>query len=285
MRRIIQIALLAIVSCAAYSQEKPAYQYARIGDNQIAYSCKGQGEFTIVFISGMGMSAQQSFANTYFPNQDTRRICLYDRAELGQSHMAGDKPRSLTQIADELHELATRNGWSNLVLVPHSFGGFIARAYAAKYPESVKGILFVDCVHESWIPALQKKMVPTDWSKMQWVIDWQLKHSHEDYYAGQEEARALPSLGSLPITVISRGLPQTNMRVMGMTYAGVDVFNREHARLQPKLMKLSSNSHHRVAKYSSHIVDETDPLLIIEEIDHLQKRILTEELRGKEPSH
>lgn len=273
MGRIIYIVVLALVSCVAYSKEKPMYEYAQIGANKIAYSCKGQGEFTIVLISGMGMSVQQSFGNTYFPYDDPGRICLYDRAELGQSHMAGDQPRSLAQIAEELHELADRNGWKNLILVPHSYGGFIARAFAAKYPESVKGIVFVDCVHESWIPALKKKMTPQDWAQMQWVIDWQLTHFHEDYYKGQEEARALGSLGSLPITVISRGLPQTNMRVTGMSYAGVDIFNREHSRLQPALLKLSTDSRHRVAKYSSHVVDETDPWLIIEEIVKLEKRI------------
>src|SRR3954464_4911925 len=95
MPRLIHCLGLALVSFAAYSQEKPVYEHVQIGDNQIAYSCKGQGDFTIVFISGMGMSVQQSFTNTYFPNQDSRRICLYDRAELGQSHMAGDQPRSL----------------------------------------------------------------------------------------------------------------------------------------------------------------------------------------------
>ena len=51
------------------------------------------------------------------------------------------------------------------------------------------------------------------------------------------------------------------------------IFNREHDKLQSELAKLSSNTHHRIAKYSSHIVDETDPWLIIEGISHLQKRI------------
>jgi pimeloyl-ACP methyl ester carboxylesterase len=273
MKRAIPLFLLMILSGSAYCQQKPAYEFAQIGENRIAYSCKGQGEFTVVFISGMGLSAQQSFGNTYFPDQDTRRICLYDRAELGQSHLASEEPRTLAQIADELHELAGRDGWKNLILMPHSFGGFIARAYAGKYPDTVKGILFVDCVHEDWLPALKKRMSATDWPHMQFVIDWQLKHTHEDYFAGQEEARALPALGSLPITVISRGLPHTNIRVTGMSYEGVDIFNREHNRLQSRLLKLSKDSRHRIAKYSSHIVDETDPLLIIEEIEKLEKRI------------
>jgi pimeloyl-ACP methyl ester carboxylesterase len=285
MKKII-LALLAL-ACAwsASAKEKPNYQYADINGNKIAYSCKGDGEFTIVFISGMGMSVQQSFGNTYFPYEGPDRMCLYDRAELGQSHMAGDQPRSLAQIAEELHELANRNGWKNLILVPHSYGGFIARAFAAKYPDSVRGIVFVESVHESWIPALKKKMTPQDWAQMQWVIDWQLTHFHEDYYKGQEEARALGSLGSLPITVISRGLPQTNMRVTGMSYAGVDIFNREHNRLQSELVKLSSNARHRVAKYSSHVVDETDPWLIMEEITNLEKRIEAAAVRDVAVKH
>jgi hypothetical protein len=57
-----------------------------------------------------------------------------------------------------------------------------------------------------------------------------------------------------------------------MSYEGVDLFNAEHNALQAKLIALSSNVEHRVARYSSHIVDDTDPLLVIEEIEKLVER-------------
>jgi pimeloyl-ACP methyl ester carboxylesterase len=56
-------------------------------------------------------------------------MCMYDRAGLGQS-TAEPKTRTLDQLVDELHGVTTANSWGHAVLVAHSFGGFIARAYA-----------------------------------------------------------------------------------------------------------------------------------------------------------
>lgn len=58
-----------------------------------------------------------------------------------------------------------------------------------------------------------------------------------------------------------------------MSYAGVDLYETEHQRLQARLPKLSSNSEHRVAKYASHMFDDYDPWLVIDEIKRLIDRL------------
>ncbi|HEY8171991.1 MAG TPA: alpha/beta hydrolase, partial [Dehalococcoidia bacterium] len=162
--------------------------------------------------------------------------------------------------------------WGPAVIVGHSFGGFVARAYAAEYPDETLGILFLDAVHEDWLPRLKAEMTPADWAIMDNTVSWTLRTYREDFYEAQEAVRRLAIKADLPITVISRGLPHTTVRVAGMSYEGVDLFNAEHNALQAKLIALSSNVEHRVARYSSHIVDDTDPLLVIEEIEKLVER-------------
>ena len=72
------------------------------------------------------------------------RACSYDRAWLGWSE-AAQSPRTASAIVDELHALLDAAGiQAPYILVGHSFGGLLVRAYAAKYREDVVGLVLVD---------------------------------------------------------------------------------------------------------------------------------------------
>jgi len=74
------------------------------------------------------------------------RASAYDRAWLGWSDPpTSDAPRTTSTIVNELHALLAAAGISPpCILVGHSFGGMLVRAYAAKYPEQVAGLVLVD---------------------------------------------------------------------------------------------------------------------------------------------
>jgi pimeloyl-ACP methyl ester carboxylesterase len=72
------------------------------------------------------------------------RVCAYDRAGLAWSDVASC-PRSFEQIVGELSNLLTRVAPAErYVLVGHSFGSFVVRAYAAQHSASVHGLVLVD---------------------------------------------------------------------------------------------------------------------------------------------
>jgi pimeloyl-ACP methyl ester carboxylesterase len=72
------------------------------------------------------------------------RACTYDRAWLGWSDPA-KSPRTTSTIVDELHALLEAAQISPpYILVGHSFGGMLVRAYAARYPGDVSGLVLVD---------------------------------------------------------------------------------------------------------------------------------------------
>jgi pimeloyl-ACP methyl ester carboxylesterase len=256
----------------ARGQDEHVYGFREIGGNEVAWSCEGTGGPTIVLIAGMGLTAHESFGRIYHNYRGTQRICMYDRAGIGKSTFAHPANRRLAQLTDELRELSVGEGWGRLILVAHSFGGFVARAYAARYPDDVAGILFLDSMQEDWLPRLESEMSASDWAIMEKTVSWNLRSFHEDYYEAQEAVRTLALRKELPVTVISRGLPHTTVRVAGMSYDGVDIFNAEHDALQSRLLVLSSATEHRIARYSSHIVNDTDPWLVIEEIGKLVDR-------------
>jgi pimeloyl-ACP methyl ester carboxylesterase len=198
---------------------------------------------------------------------------MYDRAGIGDSRFADPKTRTLEQLVDELHDLGRVNNWGDAVLVPHSFGGFIARAYAQKYPGTVRGILFLDVAQEDYVPRLKAEMSGKDWAIMERLLAWNLRTFHEDYVQAQEAVRDTRLKPDLPITVLSRGVPYTNVRAAGISDDGMDLYEYEHRALQAKIAELSGNSEHRVARYSSHVFNDSDPGVVIDEIKRLIKRL------------
>jgi pimeloyl-ACP methyl ester carboxylesterase len=71
-------------------------------------------------------------------------VVAYDRTGLGQSDLSM-APYDIRQVATDLRKGLTHLGLErNVLLVGHSFGGMIIQMYAAKYQESVRGLLFMD---------------------------------------------------------------------------------------------------------------------------------------------
>lgn len=269
--------ILLVFACLlplyAMSQEAHEFQFETISGNEIAWSCEGEGSPTIVLVAGMGLDAHASFSRIYHNYDGAGRICMYDRAGMGESTFADPKTRTLEQLVDELHKLTVREDWRNVVLIAHSFGGFIARAYASKYRTEVRGILFLDAPHEDWLPRLQAAMNEADWSIMERILKWNVLNFHEDYIEAQEAVRDMRLRAELPITIVSRGIPHVQIRLERMSYDGIDLFDGEHNVLQAKLVHLSSNSEHRIARYSSHLINDFDPWLVLDEIKLLTERL------------
>jgi len=72
------------------------------------------------------------------------RVCAYDRAGLAWSDVASG-PRTFERIVDELSMVLERVApGGRYVLVGHSFGSFVIRAYASRHPDDVLGLVLVD---------------------------------------------------------------------------------------------------------------------------------------------
>jgi pimeloyl-ACP methyl ester carboxylesterase len=103
----------------------------------------GAGSPVVVLESGIAASCL-NWTNIHAEVARFTRICSYDRASLGWSEPA-TTPRVTSRLIDELHELLKAANISGpYVLVGHSYGGMLVRAYAAKYSDEVAGLVLVD---------------------------------------------------------------------------------------------------------------------------------------------
>ena len=100
---------------------------------------------TVVFESGGGDSAEpwRAIAKQVHEVLGVRTI-RYDRAGLGESEK-DSRPYSIDGEADALGRgLAALQVSSCMILVAHSYGGFVSTLFAAKHPGRLCGLVLVD---------------------------------------------------------------------------------------------------------------------------------------------
>lgn len=170
---------------------------------QVAYFDSGVGLPAVVFIGGAG-----GLAIFWEPVRtvaaETTRALAFDRPGYGRS-----TPRksgfvtSPHRLADELHEtLLATSVESPFILVAHSFGAFIARAFAAAHPGKLAGLVLVDPAHED-----------------EWTDAYPESHRKGQAFA----ARGLAFIASVSLL----GLPQLLARLPFIPMGDVDLSPKE----------------------------------------------------------
>jgi pimeloyl-ACP methyl ester carboxylesterase len=113
-----------------------------IGGRTLNIDCSGEGSPSVILEGGYG------WINVQLQIAKFTRVCWYDRAGFGWSD-PGPFPRTSGVIARDLHDLLRAAAVPPpYVLVGASFGGFIVRTYAGKYPDEVAGMVLADASHE-----------------------------------------------------------------------------------------------------------------------------------------
>lgn len=122
-----------------------------VGGHRLHCRCTGTGEPVVVFEAGIAASSV-SWSLVQPEVAKFARACSYDRAGLAWSD-PGPRARSIPGFVADLRRLLDGAGVGPpYVLVGHSFGGLIIRAFARAYPGDVAGLVFVDTLHpEEWM--------------------------------------------------------------------------------------------------------------------------------------
>ncbi|MBR5370755.1 MAG: alpha/beta hydrolase [Oscillospiraceae bacterium] len=114
------------------------------GGTMYVYS-EGEGEKTVVFLSGYGTSSPiYDFKPLYSRLTDEFRIAVVEKFGYGFSDET-DLPRDLDTMLSQTRRALTGAGIeAPYILVPHSASGMEALYWAQQYPDEVSGILFSD---------------------------------------------------------------------------------------------------------------------------------------------
>lgn len=153
-RHAAAVLLFACFAAHAEPVAPPPAQIA-VGAYQVQMSSAGSGPCTVIFESGFGTDLR-AWRKVAPEIARTARVVTYSRAGYGGSD-ARPEPRTLLQSSLELDQLvAAANLRPPFILVGHSYGGLLARAFAVRHPEWVAGMVLVDPSDERFNPALRK---------------------------------------------------------------------------------------------------------------------------------
>ena len=151
----------------------PSGRLVRVNERQMHIHVTGEGAPTVVFESGMGASCL-SWTLVQPQVAQFTRAASYDRAGHGWSDPARER-RTAEQIAQELHTLLDAAAVPGpYVLLGHSFGGYVNRAFAHMYRNEVVGMVLVDSIHPAeWENPTPKQLRISEVAlRYAWIAAW-----------------------------------------------------------------------------------------------------------------
>ncbi len=227
--------------------------------------CAGPGPLTLVVVPGLGSTAA-AWTPVLADLQRIVRTCVYDRPGLGHSPRRPDPGRAVDAggLAGELWSLLRAAGETGpYVVLGHSFGGLVARAFVADHRSSVRGVLLAESV------------TPNDPTTGPY---WTEAGQRVDMRASSAATRGGPPLGSLPLLVLSASRPDED-HLGGPTYGQPQWMTALWVRQQQEDLRLSTDSVQVVAR-SGHVLQQDDPPAVVEAVRELVAAVRTHEQLG-----
>ena len=126
-----------------------------VGGRRLHGCVYGSGSPTVVLVSGLG--APQAYWNPVVPALATQAtVVTYDRAGVGKSEI-GDLPAHGEQSAKDLQVLLEKMAVPGpYIMVGHSYGGSVARLFAAMHPDEMGGLILEETQHEDVLDEMRK---------------------------------------------------------------------------------------------------------------------------------
>ncbi len=163
MKLITTVILLFLFHSVSVAQPLTPL-YGRLfdaGGFKLLMNIEGVGKHTLIIEGGVGQWSLQ-WKDFQHKLSSSAKVITYDRAGYGWSE-ASPFPRTAGQEALELHE-ALRNAGASppYILMGHSYGAFIMKAFLKLYPDEVVGLILAEGAHENqfnYLPSVVNDML------------------------------------------------------------------------------------------------------------------------------
>lgn len=235
-----------------------------VGGYKLYINCEGSirnGTPVTVMDAGLGNSSE-SWLGIQPKVAEFSRVCIYDRAGLGNSDPS-IHTQNTAQIVLDLHNLLARAGIPGpLVLVGHSLGGINVRLYASMYPKEVAGMVLVDSAHEeqfarmdALIPEEIKKQFPP--SALEIISNEKIDFTENS----ERKARLAKWHADIPLIVLTAA--HASPDPPGPLAYLAPKFEQIRQELQQDLVHRSPKGKQIIATKSGHYIQRDEPGLVV----------------------
>lgn len=255
-----------LFSVCAFSFE---LKFAEIDGFRVEYQISGTGSQVVVLEAGGGASLSD-WDPVYSELSKQYKTIRYSRVGNGNSTKV---KRHFTSAlyAEHLYKLLETIGVSQkFTLVAHSYGGSIARDFAAKYPERLHSILLVDPSSEHDVDIVRAIDLERGNKEIEQVKIDDMKNGMSNTYLDFWSKRPLPDhpqIPDIPITVIVSIKVMENPPNLFFTQKGRKMWGELWQNWVSKFPQGKAV----LTKASGHHVQFDEPELVINELQKLLK--------------
>lgn len=264
---VFAMATLLTINSIAQAQDKDAL--VDIKNGKLHAVVTGDGPYTVVFEAGFisDLSVWRKVAPTVAKQA---QILVYSRAGVGQSP-ARSQALNLSQHTEELHQLITALDIKKpLILVGHSYGGWVVRQFASAFPKQVAGLVLVDPANETLEIELKKIDAAKVAQDQQRLVGMAPPSAKADLALVQAifDQGKLPNSAALPnvaMAILSSVQEFKNNPFFQETAVALQVKRDLHSKLAQQF----SNATHVVTNRSGHHIQNDEPHLVINAIEQI----------------
>lgn len=267
----VLLALSASCNLQLASAADPATPPAllRVGDYGVQMQTLGAGRYTVIFEAGFGrdLNVWRQVAPEV---AKSNKVVTYSRAGHGRSDPRPGTP-TLASHTDQLEQLIATAGLAPpFILVGHSYGGFLIRSYAARHPEQVAGMVFVDPSDEHQNAALRTldaAGVEGDTRLLAQFMPPKLQPELRQVQAMLDSGKLelAGPLPDVPVALLTSVQRRAKPELFLETPAAVAVWRDLHARF----FRSFTRGSHVVTPDSGHNIHQEQPQLVIDAVAHV----------------
>ncbi|WP_440109575.1 alpha/beta fold hydrolase [Paenibacillus sp. QZ-Y1] len=281
----------------------PPGKLVQVGSYQLHIHKQGSGSPTIIMEAGSGETSL-SWRDIPTELAKHATVVTYDRAGYAWSESAATE-RTGANIVKELHSALEKAKIPGpYIMVGHSLGGMYARLFAQTYTNEVQSLVLIDARPEDdeqntkvLLEQAQFQGTPPAWllsvlklsGSFRLFPDFMLEGlvAKQDrdafinviatpaFFHAKEEEAALAyttenairgqHLGSIPVRILARGLPQ-NYAQAGLSAEVGQKLESIWQSGQRSMLNISENSQLIIAKKSGHMIIHDEPELVVQTI-------------------
>jgi pimeloyl-ACP methyl ester carboxylesterase len=260
----VVLVFLSIMSSSAQDVE----QLTEIAGGKLHSVKAGDGPYAVVFEAGFvsDLSVWQRVAPSIAKNA---QVLMYSRAAVGKSP-ARDHALNLSEHAEELKQLiAAHKITKPLILVGHSYGGWVVRQFAAANPKLVAGLVLVD-------PAIETLEVELNKIDAKKVLEDQQKLNQMAPPSAKADLALVQAIFTQAKLPNQSALPDVPTHLLTSIMVPRNPFFQETAPalqvkrdLHQKFIQQFSNASHVVTSRSGHHIQMEEPHLVIAAIEQM----------------
>lgn len=155
LARLGAVAVIAVLvfACQAFAHVEHGTTFNAPGAT-IYYEVFGSGSATPLFVANGGPGFDHQYLHSseaWDTLGQNRKIVMWDQRGTGQSGpLKSGQSCTLADQINDLDALRAHLGYDKIDLLGHSWGGFLAMAYAARFPQHIERLIILDSAAPRW---------------------------------------------------------------------------------------------------------------------------------------